>query len=97
MSTLLELRSGKERRKRIMDIKYKQHNTSIVTWIVFLVTLVITLISLIPAVFPALLLRTFGGFEDNIGINSFEIGIWAYPLLVTNFLILGLWFLYVKK
>jgi len=82
--------------KDAMDKNYKLHRTSFVTWIVFLVTLIIVLISLISAVFPALLLRSFGGFEDNIGINPFEIGIFAYPLLVTNFVLLGLGFLYVK-
>jgi len=80
----------------MMDVKSKLHRTSIVTWIVFFSTLITVLISLTPAVFPAFLLRTFGGFEDNVGINSFEIGIWAYPLLVTNLVLLGLVFLYVK-
>jgi len=78
------------------EVKSKLHRTSIVTWIVFFFTLIAVLISLISAAFPAFLLRTFGGFEDNAGINSFEIGIWAYPLLVTNLVLLGLVFLYVK-
>lgn len=80
-----------------MEIKFKLRRKSIVTWVVFFVTLITVLISLTPAVFPALLLRSFGGFEDNVGINSFEIGIWAYPLLVTNLVLLGLGFLYVKN
>jgi len=79
-----------------MKIESKLHRTSLVTWIVFFSTLIAVLISLISAVFPALLLRSFGGYEDNIGINPFEIGIWAYPLLVTNLVLLGLLFLYVK-
>jgi len=74
----------------------KLHRTSLVTWIIFSSTLITVLISLISAVFPAFLLRSFGGYEDNVGINSFEIGIWAYPLLVTNLVLLGLIFLYVK-
>jgi len=79
-----------------MDEKQKLNKTSFVTWTVFLVTLITVLISLISAVFPALLLRSFGGFEDNVGINPFEIGMLAYPLLVTNLIIFGLAFLYVK-
>jgi len=80
-----------------MEIKYKLQKTNFVTWIIFLVTLITVLISLIVAVFPALLLRSFGGFEDNVGINSFEIGIWAYPLLITNLILLGLGYLFVKN
>jgi len=83
--------------KDTMEKKYKLNITGLVTWIVFLLTLVITLLSLIPVIFPALLLRLFGGFEDNVGINPFEIGMLAYPLLVTNLLILGLGLLYVKN
>jgi len=63
----------------------------------FLTTLFILLLNLISAVFPNLFLKSFGGFEDNVGINPFEIGIWAYPLLVTNFIIFGLAILYLKK
>ena len=81
----------------MMYIKYKLFSSSLVTWVVFLVTLIAVLITLTTAVFPALLLRTFGGFEDNVGINPFEIGAWAYPLLVTNLVLLGLGFLYVKN
>ena len=68
--------------------------TSIVSWIVFLVTLVLVLTSLISVVFPALLLRTFGGLEDNSGINPYEMGIWALPLLATNLILLGIGVLY---
>jgi len=80
-----------------MEIKLKPQRTSFVTWAIFLGTLITALISLIPAVFPALLLRSFGGLEDFAGINPFELGIWAYPLLISNFVLLGLVFLYVKK
>jgi len=79
-----------------MKVNTELRGTSVVTWIIFFSTLVTVLISLISAVFPALLLLSFGGFEDNVGINPFEIGIWAYPLLVTNLVVLGLVFLYVK-
>jgi len=66
-------------------------------WLIFLPTLIILFFSLIPIVFPALLLRTFGGLEDHAGINPFEIGILAYPLLVTNFVLLAIGVLYLKK
>ena len=74
-----------------------QRKTRIVSWAVFLVTLILVLISLIPVVFPALLLKTFGGFEDHIGINPFEIGIWAAPFLITNLVLLCLGIFYLKN
>ena len=80
-----------------MEIKSKLQRTSFATWAIFLVTLITILISILSAVFPALLLRLFGGFEDYAGINPFEIGIWAYPILISNFVLLGLAFLYVKN
>jgi len=81
-------------------VKFKKEislrEISFVTWIVFLTTLVFTLINLISAIFPAFLLISLGGTE-NTEVNPFEIGIWAFPLLITNFIIFGLAILYVKK
>ena len=70
--------------------------SGILTWIIFLITLGVVIISLISVVFPALLIRSFGGFEDNLGINSLEPGIWAFPLLMVNFIIFGLTIFYYK-
>ncbi len=80
-----------------METKFKPQKTSFITWAIFFGTLGAALISLIPAVFPALLLRTFGGLDDFSGINPFDIGIWAYPVLISNFVIFGLAFLYIKN
>ena len=71
--------------------------SSFFSWLIFLPTFIAVLISIIPAVFPALVLRALGGFDDEIGINPFETGIWTFPLLVTNFILLGLSFLYFKN
>jgi len=79
----------------INKIKFKK--ISLVSWIIFLVTLTIVLISLVPVLFPALLMKTFGNFEVQDGINSFEIGFLGIPLLVTNFILLGIVILYWKK
>ena len=70
--------------------------SGILTWIIFLITLGVVIISLISVVFPALLIRSFGGFEDNLGINSLEPGVWAFPLLMVNFIIFGLTIFYYK-
>jgi len=70
---------------------------SLVSSIIFLATIVLVSFTLISVIFPALILRTFGGFEDNVGINPFELGVWAYPFLITNLVILVFGILYFKK
>jgi len=68
-----------------------------VSWIVFLPTIIVVLLSLTSVLFPALILRTLGGFDDNVGIDPFEPGSLAYPFLITNFIFLALVFLYYKN
>ncbi len=74
--------------------KLKQNPVSL---IVFLATISIVLLSLTSVVFPALILRTLGGFDDNVGIDPFEPGSLAYSFLITNFIFLALGFLYYKN
>ena len=77
----------------VHTMKFKKETSlrkiSFVTWIVFLTTLVFTLINLTSAIFPAFLLISLGGTE-NTEVNPFEIGIWGFPLLITNFIIFAL-------
>jgi len=82
-----------------MDIKNvkSKHKTSLISLIIFLITLGVVIFSLLSVVFPALVMRTLSVIDDNAGINPFEPGIWAYPLLITNFIIFGLLLLYYKK
>ena len=75
----------------------KQKRKDLISWTIFLATLGVTLISLTTVIFPALILRTFGGFEDYLGVNSFEVGIWSYHVLVVNAIILILFILYKKN
>ena len=70
-------------------IQYNQQK-SIISFIIFLVTLAVVSITIISVVFPALLLRTLGGFEDHLGVNPFEFGSWALPFLIVNTIILVL-------
>jgi len=65
--------------------------------VIFVATLSSVILNLIPVLFPALLQRAFGGFEDFAGINLFEVGPWAYPLIITNCIVFGLLFLHYKK
>ena len=77
------------------NFKSKKQNP--VSLIVFLATISIVLLSLTSVLFPALILRTLGGFDDNVGIDPFEPGSLAFPFLTTNFVILALGLLYYKN
>jgi len=79
------------------EIKTKTSIVSnIISWIIFLTTLALTIISLIPAIFPNLLVRSFSNIEDKLGLDLFELGIWALPLITTNLIILVLIITYRK-
>jgi len=77
------------------NFKSKKQNP--VSLIVFLATISIVLLSLTSVLFPALILRTLGGFDDNVGIDPFEPGSLAYSFLITNFIFLALGLLYYKN
>jgi len=80
-----------------LELKKELKFSELVSWVVFLATLIILMINIIAAVFPNLLLSSFGGVEDHLDINPFETGIWAFPLLITNFIVFGLAILYLKQ
>jgi len=75
----------------------KSKNVKPVSFAIFVSTLIVVLIALTTVVFPALVLRTMGGTEDYIGINPFEVGVWAYPVLITNVIVFGFAVLYWKN
>ena len=68
---------------QIKNLKPKK----ILNYAIFLSTLAVVLIALTTVVFPSLVIRLVGGFEDYARINPFETGVWAYPLLVVDALI----------
>lgn len=70
--------------------------TSKVSWLVFLATLVIVLISLTTVLFPSLLVRSTSSFKDVV-INPYETGVWTYPLLAANLILLAIGILYKKN
>ena len=72
-------------------------NNDFLSWAIFLATLGAVIITVLTIVFPAFVIRTFGGFTDYTGINPFEIGIWAIPFFITNFVIFGIVILYFKN
>ena len=77
--------------------KKKRENSELLSWTVFLVTLLVVLIAITTLLFPALVIRSLGGVEDYSGINPFETGIWTFPLLITNLVLLGIVILYFKN
>ncbi|MCH8860197.1 MAG: hypothetical protein IH843_03515 [Thaumarchaeota archaeon] len=77
--------------------KKKRENSELLSWTVFLVTLLVVLIAITTLLFPALVIRSLGGVEDYSGINPFETGIWTFPILITNFVLLGIGILYFKN
>jgi len=77
--------------------KLESELSNIVTWGVFLITLVFVIITLTSAIFPNLLLTSFGGNENYANIDPFEMGILTSSLLITNVIIFGLAILYWKK
>ncbi len=74
---------------------------NIVSWAVFIPTLVVVFISLIPVVFPALIARSVSPIQDEVFksdiINPFQIGTLAGPLIVLNIIILLIGIAYYKK
>jgi len=69
----------------------------VISWVVFFSALTVVLITLISVVFPAFVNTRFGGFPNYSNINPFEIGIWAWQLLVTNAIVFSFAFLYFKN
>jgi len=77
------------------QVKHKK--TGIVSWIVFLVTISLVLITLTSVIFPAFILGSTGTIKHPIEINIFETGLWAFPVLISNFVVFGLLILYFKN
>lgn len=67
--------------------------TSKVTLAVFLATLFVVLISLATVLFPSLVVRSTSQFQD-VTINPYETGVWTYPLVGTNLILLAVGILY---
>lgn len=73
----------------------------LLSWAVFVPTVVIVFISLIPVVFPALLARTTSQFQAAVFnpdvINPFQPGVLAAPLIIVNIIILAVGIAYYKR
>lgn len=73
----------------------------LLSWAVFVPTVVIVFISLIPVVFPALIARTTSQFQAAVFnpnvINPFQPGVLAVPLIIVNIIILAVGIAYYKR
>lgn len=89
---------GKHRKGKNDEIGKPQLSlkTRIVSWLVFLASLVVVLISVTSVVFPAFVIRSLSSFK-YVPINPFEPGVWTYPFLIGNFVLLAIAVAYSKK
>lgn len=73
----------------------------LLSWAVFVPTVVIVFISLIPIVFPALIARTTSPFQATLFspnvVNPFQPGELAAPLVILNLIILAIGISYYKR
>ncbi len=69
--------------------------TSIISYVVFSVSLVIVILNIIPLFFPALFATLVSDSESTI--DSFAIGGWFIPFISINFFLLGFGIFYYKK
>lgn len=74
---------------------------NVISWAVFIPTLVTILISLITVIFPALIMRSTSPLQDSVFkadiIDPYTIGSLAYPLIIINLILLGIGLFYYKK
>ena len=75
--------------------------SKILSWAVFIPTVIIVLLCLSSVLFPALLTRSTSPFQGVIATPEFvspgEPGVLIAPLIILNLVILGIGFLYYKK
>ena len=80
--------------------KTKQTASKILPWAVFVPTIIIVLISITTIVFPALIVDASSPFHADVlesdVIDPFTPGFLAVPLIVINFLVLGIGIAYYK-
>ena len=75
-------------------ISNKNH---LLSWIIFLPTLIIVSFTIILGMFPALVIVFSDKMKFTGMINPFEPGIWMFPILITNSIIFATIILYQKN
>jgi hypothetical protein len=80
----------------LVENSHIRRKQNIVTYSTFVLTFIVVILSLIPVVFPALIIRLTSSYS-NYTINPFEFGIWAIPFFIVNIIFFGLLIAYYKK
>lgn len=90
--------SKKPDEKKSAQFSIRPH---LLSWAVFIPTIVVVFISLIPGVFPALITRATSPFNAQVFspdvISPFQPGVLAAPLVVVNVIILAIGIAHYKK
>ena len=77
--------------------KINNKKNRLISWLVFLPTLIIVLFTLILGMFPALLITFSDKVRFPVEINVFEPGVWMFPILISNAIIFATIILYQKN
>jgi len=81
----------------LSEQKISNKKNRLLSWIIFLGTLIIVLPTLILGMFPALLIILSDKVRFHEEINAFEPGIWMFPILISNTIIFATIILYRKN
>ena len=87
-----------------MEKNQSKKKSYFIQWIIFLFSVSIVVISIVSVIFPALIASNNSTIKELeefgitlVEIESFTIGVWALPFIVTNLIIIGIGVLYFKK
>jgi len=81
----------------LSEQKTSNKKNRLISWIIFLSTLIIVLPAVILGMFPALIIVFSDIVRFPVEINAFEPGIWMYPILISNAIIFTTIVLYQKN
>jgi len=81
----------------LSEQKINNKKNRLLSWIIFLPTLIIVLLTIILGIFPALIITFSDRVRFPVEINAFEPGIWMGPILITNIIVFATIILYQKN
>jgi len=81
----------------LAEQKINNKKNHLISWLVFLPTLIIVLLTLILGMFPALIIAFSDKVRFPVEINILEPGVWMFPILISNAIIFTTIVLYQKN
>jgi len=81
----------------LFELKTSNKKNLLVSWVIFLPTLIVVLLALIFGMFPALITTFSDEVRNPAVINAFEPGIWMFPIVISNSIIFATIILYRKN